>query len=90
MKPKLTQVVLIVGLAAASLLSWSVYAQQGKSGKVVWEYKIVTVPGFEDNGYGLSQLGAQGWELVSVRSGEEMLGSNRLVRFHYYLKRAKL
>ena len=89
MKPKLTQVLLIVALAAACLLSWSVYAQERKSGKVVWEYNIVTVPGWEDNGSQLSQLGANGWELVSVRSSEESLGNTRLVKFHYYLKRAK-
>lgn len=56
MKPKLTHVLLIVALAAASLLSWSVYAQERKSGKVVWEYNIhTTLNG--DNNYQLSQLG---------------------------------
>jgi hypothetical protein len=88
MKPRLTQVWLIVALAAASLLSWSVYAQEKKSGPVVWEYNIhTTLNG--DNNYQLSQLGAQGWELVSVRSDEEMMNNTRIIKVHYYLKRVK-
>jgi len=87
MKPKLTQVLLMVALAVAFLLSWSVYAQEKKPGRVVWEYSVVTVSSFEESSGQLSKLGAQGWELVSVRSSEEMLGNTRLVRFHYYLKR---
>ena len=89
MKPKLTQVLLIVALSAASLLSWSVYAQEKKFSRVVWEYSVVTISSFEESSSQLSQFGSQGWELVSVRSSEEMLGSTRIVKFHYYLKRPK-
>jgi hypothetical protein len=87
MKLKLYQALLIVALAVTSLLSWTVYAQERKSGKVVWEYNIATFTG--DQPYRLSQLGADGWELIAVRSEEEMLGNTRLVKVHYYLKRAK-
>jgi hypothetical protein len=55
---------------------------------VVWEYNIhTTLNG--DNNYQLSQLGAQGWELVSVRSDEEMMNNTRIIKVHYYLKRVK-
>jgi len=77
----------MVVLAATSLLCWTVYAQEKKPSKAVWEYNIATSP--SDNSYQLSQLGAQGWELVSVRREEEMLGNSRMVTFHYYMKRAK-
>ena len=89
MKPRLTQVLLMVAVAAAFLLSWSVYAQEKKPGRVVWEYSVATVSSYEESSSRLSQFGSQGWELVSVRSSEEMLGSTRIVSFHYYLKRPK-
>jgi hypothetical protein len=89
MKPKLTQVLLIFALAAAFLLSWSVYAQEKKPGRVVWEYSVATVSSYEESSSRLSQFGSQGWELVSVRSSEEVLGNTRIVSFHYYLKRPK-
>jgi lipopolysaccharide export system protein LptC len=88
MKTKLTQVLLIVALAAASLLSWSVSAQEKKSVKVVWEYNIATFTG--DNSDQLKQLGAQGWELISVRTEEQMSGNYRSIKVHYYLKRPRL
>ena len=78
MKPKLTQVVLIVALSAASLLSWSVYGQEMKSVKVVWEYNIATFTG--DRSDQLKELGAQGWELISVRTEEQMVGNYRSIK----------
>jgi lipopolysaccharide export system protein LptC len=86
-KPKLYQVLLIVAVVAASLLTWTVYAKETKSSKIVWEYNIATFSG--DQVSQLSQLGAQGWELIAVRSEEEMLGNFRHVKVRYYLKRAK-
>ena len=52
-----------------------------------WEYKILIIPpplpAYEQAAQQLSQLGAQGWELVQVNPGETT-GSGV-----YYLKRAR-
>jgi hypothetical protein len=87
MKSKFYHLLLVAILAAASLLCWSVYAQEKQPGKVVWEYNVVSFVG--DNAAQLSQLGAAGWELTSVRSEEEMVGNFRQTKVYYYLKRAR-
>jgi lipopolysaccharide export system protein LptC len=87
MKSKLSRVLLVAALAIVTILCWNVYAQEKQSSKVVWEYNVVSFVG--DNTYQLSQLGAQGWELTSVRSEEEMVGNFRQTKVYYYLKRAK-
>lgn len=87
MKSKFYHLLLLAVLVAASLLCWSVYAQEKQPGKVFWEYNVVSFVG--DNTAKLSQLGAQGWELTSVRSEEEMVGNFRQTRIYYYLKRAQ-
>lgn len=87
MKLTLSQMLLIAALAVISLLCWNVYAQEKQPNKVVWEYNVVSSVG--DNKYQLSQLGAQGWELFSVRSEEEMTGNFRQTKVYYYLKRSR-
>ena len=87
MKSKFYQMLLVAILVAASLLCWSVYAQEKQPSKVVWEYNVVSFVG--DNTVQLSQFGAQGWELTSVRSEEQMVGNFRQTKIYYYLKRAK-
>jgi hypothetical protein len=87
MKSTFSQMLFVVAVVIASLLCWNVYAQDKQPNKVVWEYNLVTSRG--DNVYPISQLGAEGWELVSIRSEEEMIGNIRQTKVHYYLKRAK-
>ena len=85
-KPKLYLVLLAV-LAVASFLCWNVYSEDRKPSAIVWEYKLVSSMG--DNAGQLSELGAQGWELTSVRTEDEIQGSFRQTRVYYYLKRAQ-
>jgi hypothetical protein len=68
---------LIAFVILLCLVGWASYGQQGKS-QTVWEYKFTgraTATGEQE----LNDLGAQGWELVSV--------DNDGTRF--YLKRKK-
>ena len=85
--------VVILALAALSyVVSWGVRAQS--SSKVTWEYKVVSSYGPSitnppPNVHELNDAGAQGWELVAIRSGEfPKVGANQF-RTDYFLKRAK-
>lgn len=87
MKSKLARLLLIAVVAVASVFCWSVYAQKKQANKVVWEYNLVSSIG--DNRSQLAELGNDGWELTSVRTEEQILGSYRQIKVYYYLKRAK-
>jgi len=86
MKTYLIRILLVSMLAVFSAFCWTAYAQKKQSSKVVWEYSIVSIS--SDNAWKLSELGKDGWELVSVRSEEQMLGNVRQVTIKYYLKRS--
>lgn len=74
------QILLIVILGLGCVASWNVYSQRRVSSE--WQYKIVESER-ERAEKEINNLGAQGWDLVSVqREGE----SSRAL---YYLKRAK-
>jgi hypothetical protein len=88
MKTKLYSILLVAVLTVGSVFCWNVYAQKKQSPKVVWEYNLVTsITG--DNRTQLSDLGSDGWELVSVRTEDRMVGNFRQTKIFYYLKRAK-
>ena len=87
MKSNVSRIILVVTLAAFSLIGWNVYGQDKKSSQVVWEYQVISFLG--DNPSGLSQLGEKGWELTSVRTEEEVTGNFRHTRVYYYLKRGR-
>lgn len=77
MKAKLTWPVVLLAAIVLSLAAWTVYGQKQSAPKVTWEYKVVS----ETDKVSLNELGAQGWELVTV----EMGGAQEV----YYFKRAK-
>lgn len=70
----------VVSLFLTVLIGWTVYGQKPAptpAPKIAWEYKVVS----ETEKVALNDLGAQGWELVTV----EMGGAQEV----YYFKRAK-
>ena len=88
MKLKLYSILLVAVLAVGSVFCWSVYAQKKQSPKVVWEYNLVTTLSGDDRPQ-LSKLGEDGWELVSVRTEDRLMGNFRETKVFYYLKRPK-
>ncbi len=68
----------VISLALTILIGWTVYGQKPTPlPKIAWEYKVVS----ETDKISLNDLGAQGWELVTV----EMGGAQEV----YYFKRMK-
>ena len=92
MKQTLMLVGILAMVALSFVVSWSVPAQS--SSKVTWEYKVVSSYGPSitnppPNMHELNEAGANGWELVAIRSGEfPNVGANQF-RTDYFLKRAK-
>ena len=86
MKTKTLWMLLVVALIC--LVGWTAYAQSqtpSAGGRTIWEYK--TIRGnraLRDDQ--LSDMGAQGWELVLFDDGERGNGSYGGT---YYFKRAK-
>lgn len=80
---KKTTGILLVLVALLSAFGWSGYAQK-RPPKTAWEYKALRNQDLSDQT--LNDLGAQGWELVSVAAyGNPGTGSSQTA----YLKRAK-
>ncbi|MBV9210796.1 MAG: hypothetical protein JOZ52_09220 [Acidobacteria bacterium] len=86
MRAKLNGMVFVFALCATIFAGWTALAQKQSAKpspppaappKVTWEYKVVS----ETDKISLNDLGAQGWELVTV----EMGGAQEV----YYFKRAK-
>ena len=87
MKSNVRLLLIVVTISLVTFFGWSVRGQQTPAAKVVWEHAVVSSRG--DNSGRLSQLGAEGWELVAVRSEEEFTGNFRQTQVTYYLKRSK-
>ncbi len=77
MKAKKNLYIILMAFVVLSLIGWTVYGQKQSQPKVTWEYKVVS----ETDKISLNELGAQGWELVTV----EMGGAQEV----YYFKRMK-
>lgn len=78
MKSKTNLTVLLLALTVLVIAAWTVYAQKPVAPtRVTWEYKVVS----ETDKVSLNDMGAQGWELVTV----EMGGAQEV----YYFKRVK-
>ena len=87
MKASLRPLLIIAAIGIVVVFGWSVRGEQKVSPKPVWEHKIVSSVG--DNPTELARLGAEGWELVSVRPEDKFIGNFRQVHVTYYLKRAR-
>lgn len=77
MKLKPYLFMILAAMAFICLGGWAGYGQKQGSSRAAWEYKIVN----ESDKVSLNELGAQGWELVTVGMG----GAQEV----YYFKRAK-
>jgi hypothetical protein len=75
LKPYLFLILAVIALIV--LGGWSGHGQKQSPSRTIWEYKIVN----ESEKVSLNELGAQGWELVTVGMG----GAEEV----YYFKRAK-
>lgn len=78
MKSRAWLLIIIVGVLC--LTGWQVSSQQKQT--TVWEYKIVE-PSSRIPIKEMNDLGAQGWELVTVQFHENSGGAD------YYFKRAR-
>jgi hypothetical protein len=89
----MTQKLMLVAiLALMCVVGWSVRAQS--SAKVTWEYKVVTSYGTSTtnpptNVAELNKAGAEGWELLTIRSGEFPAKNSGQFKTDYFFKRAK-
>jgi hypothetical protein len=91
-KQRLMLVVILTLITLSCVVGWSVLAQS--SSKITWEYKVVSIYGPSitnppPNVHELNEAGAQGWELVAIRSGEFPNVASNQFRTDYYFKRAK-
>ena len=80
---------LVVFIALMCLLGWvgRGWSQKSNGSRKVWEYKVGAAalqgtPSVQDQ---LNQLGAEGWELVSVEGVRTTIPPSAV----YYLKRAR-
>jgi len=76
-------------IALAAVLSWAGWKSHAQSTtKNIWEYKIVpysgNLPQIE-----FAKLGAEGWELVTITTAEEIQGNLRSLKYSYYFKRPR-
>jgi hypothetical protein len=86
MKHKLNRILIVAVLLIATVFCWAVYAQNNQPAKTVWEYNVL-LSTTGDNMTRLRELGKEGWELTSIRTEEQMIGSYRQTQIYYYLKR---
>lgn len=77
MKSKTNWMVALIAITVLVFAALTVPGQKQTAARVVWEYKVVS----ETDKISLNDMGAQGWELVTV----EMGGAQEV----YYFKRVK-
>jgi hypothetical protein len=77
MRSKINWIVVLIAIGVLIVAGLTVNGQKPSAPKTTWEYKVVS----ETDKISLNDLGAQGWELVTV----EMGGAQEV----YYFKRVK-
>ena len=81
----------VVAALLLSLAGWSSEAQN--SARTTWEYKIIAEYSPHDNPppnvERFNQMGAEGWELVTVNSEVFTRGNKSQRKTAYYFKRSK-
>lgn len=67
---------------------WFGWKGQAQTPKNSWEYRVVPVQRPEIQP-ALSELGREGWELVTIRTEEKVTGPVRNTTDYYYFKRPR-
>ena len=85
-------VLMLVVAACLCVAGWT--GRAGTSSKVSWEYQVISNYGPSSttpspNVQQLNNAGEQGWELVSIQSGNFPNTTSAQVRTDYYFKRVK-
>ena len=84
---------LVVVAVLLGSIGWTASAQKTNFAKQTWEYKVHTVYGVNDlppaNLEQFNQMGAEGWELITVLLEQSTLGGSQQRKAMYYFKRAK-
>jgi hypothetical protein len=88
-KPSSFTLILVV-VAFLCLAGWT--SRANTSSKVSWEYKVISTYGTSattpaPNVQQLNAAGADGWELIAIRSGDVPQAGSGQVRTDYYFKR---
>ena len=79
---------LLLALSTPALIGWG--ARAHGAARVIWEYKIDTSYDVRSaSPQKMNELGAEGWELISVLETEERAGNAAHVKREYIYKRAK-
>jgi hypothetical protein len=78
---------LLVGIAAVFLcwIGWRSQAQISVPDS--WEYRVVPTP--RASGFDMKELGAQGWELVTIQREEKTFGHSIQQTDYLYFKRKR-
>lgn len=88
MKSRMHLLLIIGVIAFYSLVTFARQDQKQAPPKPVWEHKVVAETKTHMT-VDLNKLGAEGWELVTVRSDEEIIGNYHQTKVYYYLKRQR-
>lgn len=89
MKKRSWWTMILVLVALLCLAGWTSGANT--SSKTSWEYKVISIysstPNPATNVQQLNNAGAEGWELIAIRSGDFPQTGSQQVRTDYYFKR---
>lgn len=71
------------------LVGWTSYGQKHNPSRATWDYLVKVQGSSTLQQVNLGTLGAEGWELTAVTTGEEVVGEARYPVTTYYFKRQK-
>ena len=76
-------------VALLFVVGWTGYGQKQGAPRITWEYRIEGEGSTSNRQVNLAAIGAEGWELTAVTTGEEVVGGIHYATRTYYFKRPK-